>query len=117
MLRSFCCFRPVAVPGVLVVLTACATTRAAPGDPTSVLEEESPLVERVTFQGQESLPLPELRAAVLTQQTRCRGTFLLKPLCLTRWSAIIDKEYLDREEVPRDALRLEVLYFRRGFRS
>jgi outer membrane protein assembly factor BamA len=109
--------RALTVPvAVLILLSGCATVRGS-ADPATVLEEESPLIERVTFQGREGLPVAEVRAAVFTQQTRCRGTFLLKPLCLTRWSTLIDEEYLDREELPKDALRLEVLYFRRGFRQ
>src|SRR5690606_16595799 len=72
----------------------------------------------VRFEGDSVLLEKELRASIATRETRCRGVFLLRPLCtLTNWSAVVDRKYLDRDELPRDELRLEVLYFRRGVRS
>jgi outer membrane protein assembly factor BamA len=99
-----------------VVLTLAAFLPALPlaaQDP----EEERPRVERITFRGVDALDTRELRRTIATEQTRCRSV-LLRPFCwLTDWSVFVDKAYLDRSELPRDELRLEVRYFRRGFRD
>jgi outer membrane protein assembly factor BamA len=80
-------------------------------------EEERPRVERITFRGVDALDTRELRRSIATRQTRCRSV-LLRPFCwLTDWSVFVDKAYLDRSELPRDELRLEVRYFRRGYRD
>jgi outer membrane protein assembly factor BamA len=115
MSRWFCRFRPLAVPGAaLLVLSGCATVR---GSDRRVLAQEV-LVERVTIQGASSVRTEDLHKALFTQPTRCRGTLILKPICsLTQWAALVETEYLERPEVERDALRLEVLYFRRGYRE
>jgi outer membrane protein insertion porin family len=107
------------VLAAVLVLAATLPLRAQTPSQTSAeaVEEEHPRIERVTFGGVASLPVPELEGAIETKATRCRGTFLLGPICkLTKWSTLIDRRYLDRQEIPRDELRLEVLYFRRGYR-
>jgi outer membrane protein assembly factor BamA len=77
-----------------------------------------PEVNRVSFHGAEALNEGELRDRIETQETRCRGTFLLQPFCwLTEWDLFFDRHFLDREELPRDVLRLRVHYFRRGYRQ
>jgi outer membrane protein insertion porin family len=81
------------------------------------VDEERPRVERLTFRGVEALDTRELRRSIATEATRCRSV-LLRPFCwLTDWSVFVDHAYLDREELERDALRLEVRYFRRGYRD
>lgn len=107
----------LAVPPVFAVVPAQASGQDAP-EPTPAAQEERPLVERIRFEGVERVDEDALRAGIVTRETECRGTFLLWPLCrLTNWSAVERREYLDRDEIPLDELRLEVLYFRRGYRG
>ena len=80
-------------------------------------EDEEPLVERVTFEGDDALPEAELRASIETQETSC-AALLLQPFCwVVDWSFVVDHRYLDRQELERDVVRLRVLYFRRGYRE
>jgi outer membrane protein insertion porin family len=80
-------------------------------------EEDRPRVERITFRGVESLDTRELRRSIATEETRCRSV-LLRPFCwLTDWDIFVEKHYLRPGELPRDELRLEVRYFRRGYRD
>jgi outer membrane protein insertion porin family/translocation and assembly module TamA len=117
---SSCRFRFSAALGVALALSTACARRPAPAaisPQDSIAGDPNPLVTAVHFDGAAAIRAEELREAIVTQHTQCRSTFLLKPICvLTRWSALMDYEYLDREEVPRDELRLEVLYFRRGYR-
>jgi outer membrane protein assembly factor BamA len=83
----------------------------------SGVQAENPRVERIEFRGVENLSESDLRAAIVTEETRCRA-FLLQPFC---W--IIDsplwykRQFLDRREVVRDVVRLRVHYFRQGYRE
>jgi outer membrane protein assembly factor BamA len=80
-------------------------------------ERERERVERIAFEGAEALDERLLRGAIMTRETRCRG-FLLQPFCwLLDWHVLVERQYLDRAELPRDELRLRVIYFRRGFRE
>lgn len=80
-------------------------------------EEEEPLVERITFRGAENVDDRDLRSSIKTEETRCRA-LLLKPFCwVADWSLVVQREYLDREELARDVVRLRVVYFRRGYRE
>jgi outer membrane protein insertion porin family len=101
------------------LLCACflPTAPLAAQERDPVPDEERPRVERITFRGVDALDTRELRRSIATEQTRCRSV-LLRPFCwLTDWSVFVDKAYLDRAELPRDELRLEVRYFRRGYRD
>jgi len=103
---------PSAAAAVLIVLLAAPTLAQTP-----VGLDERPRVERIRFEGAESLDRDELRAAIVTEETRCRS-FILRPICaVTDWRAIKPRRYLDPEELPRDELRLRVFYGRRGFRE
>jgi outer membrane protein assembly factor BamA len=104
--------------GLALLLAGPASAQDPVEDAAAALEEESPRVERVRFESGGALTRSELRVSIVTQETQCRAAILLKPFCmLTDWSTFIRKEYLDRRELPRDELRLEVLYFRRGYRE
>src|SRR5512140_1078503 len=79
-------------------------------------EQPHPLVESVTFTGLTSLEAGDLLATLATQPTACR-TFILKPLCLVTHSHLFEtRHYLDRDELPRDELRIRVYYWVRGYR-
>jgi outer membrane protein insertion porin family len=95
----------------------CASVALAVPVAAQDVDEERPRVERLTFRGVDAVDERELRRSIATEETRCRSV-LLRPFCwLTDWSVFVDKAYLDRAELERDALRLEVRYFRRGYRD
>jgi outer membrane protein insertion porin family len=109
-------FKPLRTgAGVLaaLVLPVCAQAQARAVD----TEGGSPRVERLTFEGAESLPRRDLRLAIVTDETRCRG-FLLQPFCaVTDWKVLHERYYLDRAELRSDELRLRIYYFQRGYRQ
>jgi outer membrane protein insertion porin family len=80
------------------------------------VEAENPRVERVTFIGVEELREAELREAIVTEPTRCRG-LVLRPICAIIDSPLLfQRHFLDRAELRLDEFRLRVHYFRRGYR-
>ncbi len=76
-----------------------------------------PLVQEVSFVGTDELSDSALLNLVATQPTRCRGLLLI-PFCLfSDGDVITERHRLEEEELPRDELRLRVVYFREGFRE
>jgi len=74
-------------------------------------------VERVSFRGADEVSEGTLRQRLATQPTRCRG-LLLQPFCwMADWEIFTEYHHLSLDELPRDELRLLVLYFRAGFRD
>lgn len=99
------------VLGLYIVLPA----GHAPAQATDA-EDETPLVERLTFEGVESVEEDEIAGTLATEATRCY-VFLLKPLCALTHSKLFEaRKYLDRDQLRRDMLRIKVFYWRRGFR-
>lgn len=109
MSHAFKCLRAAAV--LCISLLFVAPVLAQQGD------AERREVERLTFRGVDAVDTRELRRSIATDETRCRS-ILLRPFCwLTDWGLFVDRAYLDREELARDELRLEVRYFQRGYRE
>ena len=104
--------------GLFVLLGLALISAPTDAVGQSVLEEdEEPLVEKITFEGDDALSEADLRASIETKETSC-AAFLLQPFCwVADWSLVVDHRYLDREELGRDVVRLRVLYFRRGYRE
>lgn len=95
----------------------CASVALAGPLAAQDVDEERPRVERLTFRGVDAVDKRELRRSIATEASRCRSV-LLRPFCwLTDWRIFVERAYLDREELARDELRLEVRYFRRGYRD
>ncbi len=101
------------------LVVACALLLGGPSahaQTASPALEDAPRVDKVIFAGATNIKASVLRDSIVTQATRCRG-LLLKPLCaISKSSYFVDKHDLDRAEIPRDELRLRVIYFRAGFR-
>ncbi|TVP46523.1 MAG: hypothetical protein EA350_06985 [Gemmatimonadales bacterium] len=75
-----------------------------------------PLVQDVVFEGNEHVSSSALQDWIVTEPTRCRALFMY-PFCLfTDADLFTERHRLDIEELPRDELRLLVVYFREGFR-
>ena len=80
-------------------------------------EEEKPEIVDLRFQGVKSLKLDELRKSIVTDESHCKS-FIFKPVCwVSKWKYFYEREYLDREELVRDMLRMRVFYWKRGFRE
>lgn len=79
--------------------------------------EDEPRIGSVSFEGIAALSRSVLLDSIVTQPSRCRG-LILRPFCaLTRSSFFYEEHRLDPEELPRDELRIRVVYFRRGYRE
>lgn len=105
-----------------VITVLCATLLA--GGATNVraqtkspAADDHPRIGKVTFNGATNISGKILRDSIVTKGTRCRG-FILKPLCaISKSSYFVIKQDLDRAEVPKDELRIRVIYFRAGYRQ
>lgn len=99
------------------VALALGAALCATGNARAQESAATPRITHVTFVGTHGLRHEVLRDSISTQGTRCRG-LLLKPLCaISSSSYFVEKHYLDRAEVPRDELRIRVIYFRAGYRE
>ncbi len=79
--------------------------------------ESASLIVDVAFTGIESVERDELEQGLVTRATRCR-TLIYTPICLVSRSPVFAKrEYLDRQELQKDLLRIRLYYWRRGFRD
>jgi membrane protein len=102
---------------IAAVFAALVTAPAVGQEATAAEEEESPRVASVTFEGVTVVDEGELRAAIATEERRCKG-FLYVPLCWISDSGTFEhKPRLDREELQRDELRIRVHYWRQGYRQ
>jgi outer membrane protein insertion porin family/translocation and assembly module TamA len=80
-------------------------------------EIERPEVKRLELTGVKSVEKSELEESIATTESHCRS-LLLKPLCLIRKTKYwYEREYIDRDEIARDVLRIRVFYWKRGFRE
>ena len=99
------------------LLLAVVALGAASGAAGQTSGDETPRVETLVFEGMSGLDEGLLADSIATQETRCRG-FLLKPFCaLTDAGLFVEKHDLDPAELPRDELRIRVIYFRKGYRD
>ena len=81
------------------------------------VEEEKPEIVDLKFQGVKAVKLDELRESIITDESHCRS-FLFKPVCwVTKSRLFYERQYLDRDELVRDLLRLRVFYWKRGYRE
>ena len=79
--------------------------------------DEHPRIGKVNFVGTKGLKAEVLRDSIETQATKCRG-LLLKPLCaISKSPNFVERHYLDRAEIPKDELRIRVIYFKAGYRQ
>src|SRR5215211_7531584 len=103
-----------------LVLVASAFTSTAPLTAQSTHRDVSatPEVRKLVLNGvSKAIDKDDLRASIYTTATSCKSA-LLSLLCkFSRWRAIEDREYLNRQELKRDVLRIRVFYYKRGFRE
>jgi len=87
------------------------------GAPVAAQDDERPEVVQLHIRGVQSVDMDELKRSIETEESRCRGLFL-RPICWFSKSPIFfERNYLDREELQRDVVRIRVFYWKRGFRD
>jgi outer membrane protein insertion porin family len=96
-----------AVVAALIMMLVASVPLAAQAAIADSLE-----IRSVRFEGSEHFPDPVLSAAIVTSSTRCNA---VAPLC---WFGVaIDRQYLDTVQLALDTIRLNVFYYRAGFRD
>jgi outer membrane protein assembly factor BamA len=80
-------------------------------------EMERPLVKKVNVRGVESVDEDELRQSISTRGSGCRSLLVSFLCAINDWDAVYEHEYLDRQELRKDVLRIKVFYWKRGFRE
>ena len=77
---------------------------------------EAPEIKHLELRGVKSVDPLDLEASIASVATTCRNV-LYWPLCQIFGGRFVKKEYLDRDEIARDMIRIRVYYWRRGFRA
>lgn len=102
---------------IFALVASPTSARALHAQVTKPALEEHPRIGNVAWVGVKGINSNILRDSITTQATRCRG-LLLKPLCVISKSPyFVERNYLDRAEIPKDELRMRVIYFRAGYRQ
>ena len=70
----------------------------------------------IRFVGNRTFPTDTLRRAIVNRATECRTAFL-KPLCAVGIGFALDRHYFNLDEFARDAVRLRLYYWQRGYRE
>lgn len=87
------------------------------GVPAGAQDEDKPEVVQLHIRGVQSVKMEELKRSIETEESRCRG-LLLRPICWFSKSRIFyERNYLNRDELSRDMVRIRVFYWKRGFRD
>ena len=111
------------LPGLRVALLGCLLTAAVPvsSHAQSKVNKnpiEAPEVRKLEFRGVESVDPFDLERSIASVATSCRNA-LYTPFCKIFGGSdrFVRKQFLDREEIARDIIRIRVYYWRRGFRA
>lgn len=81
-------------------------------------EMERPEVKSFRLIGVKSVDKGELKLGLATKASECKNiVFKVTLFCLTKGSIFYERNYLDHDELARDALRVLVFYFKRGYRD
>jgi outer membrane protein assembly factor BamA len=98
-------------------ISAQTTPVQTPAAPALKPADEHPRIGKVNFDGATHLRGETLRDSIATQATRCRG-LILKPLCaISKSPSFVERHYLNRADLPKDELRIRVIYFKAGYRE
>ncbi len=98
--------------GTALALLPALLATAVPAAAQAELEE----VVTLRFEGNEVFPDRVLSASIMTRSTECRG-WLLKFFCWSGRSFAINEHFLNPREFERDVVRLQLFYYRRGYRE
>lgn len=75
-----------------------------------------PEITDIRFVGNRTLSTDSLKRAIVNRATECRTAFL-KPLCAVGVDFALDRHYFNLAEFARDAVRLQLYYWQRGYRE
>ena len=102
----------------MVLLLAVALFTVAPSVHSQVVSSpRRSLVTDVDVRGVRSVDRSALMSGLATRPTECR-TLLYLPICFfTRSPLFAVRAYLDPAELRRDALRIRIFYWKRGYRD
>ncbi len=80
-------------------------------------QREAPEVRQLQLNGVKGVSRLDLERSIATAASQCKSLLLL-PFCwVSKSPTFIDRKYLDRAEFRRDALRIRVFYWKRGYRE
>ena len=104
---------PLGGIGAALALLLAAAPLVAQSDEQTVRPE----VKKLIIRGVNSVDEDELRKSIATEASHCKA-LLFRPFCLvTKSHYFFEREYLTRSELARDAFRIKVFYFQRGWRD
>ncbi len=75
-----------------------------------------PEISDIEFVGNATFPTDTLKRAIVNRETECKS-FFLEPLCAVGLKFADDRRYFLADELPRDAIRLQIYYSQRGYRE
>jgi outer membrane protein assembly complex protein YaeT len=80
-------------------------------------QPDKPEIVKLTLKGVHVLKKDELMQSISTSQSSCNSV-ILKPICwVSKSKFVYSKQYLDHDELKRDVLRIQVFYWKRGYRD
>ncbi len=99
-----------------VVLVAVPETASAQAK-VNADPHEAPELKKLVLRGVQHVDIVDLQRSIATQASACRSIFVA-PICLISHSTMwVDRQYLDHGQLARDAIRIRVYYWWRGYRS
>lgn len=99
---------------VALLVVMCSTSIA---QSSRTQERIAPEVRKLAITGVKSVDWHDLSRSITTRASKCRS-ILLFPFCLVSKSpTIVDKYYLDQQELARDVVRIRVYYWYKGYRE
>ncbi len=100
----------------MAVLCVCAAAEL-PAQQTDRRDRLAPEVREINIRGNENVSSATIRQSIATRASRCRS-IVLQPFCwVSDANLLVERRFLDRDELARDVLRIRILYWRRGFRE
>ena len=107
--------------GLRVVVLGCLFQGALPGaahaqakvNPNPV---EAPEIKHLVLHGVQNVDALDLEQSIASNATSCRNVIYVL-FCRFFGGRFVTKQYLDRDEIARDMVRIRVYYWRRGFRA
>ncbi|HEX5576721.1 MAG TPA: hypothetical protein VFX40_00030, partial [Gemmatimonadaceae bacterium] len=80
-------------------------------------EPEKIQVVGLSFNGVKAVDVAELKQNIATEASHCVSAILFPVCWITQSPYVFKHEYLNREELARDILRVRVFYWKRGYRE
>jgi outer membrane protein assembly factor BamA len=107
ILSVICCFGSSVAPALLW----------GQGAQQPASRRDRPEVLGVRFVGVRHVDKAALASSIATQASHCKSIFL-EPFCVvTKSHFFYERDYLDRDELSRDVLRILIFYYKHGYRD